>query len=398
MHFYFSFYSSILLIFFIQGIVFSSLIFKKSYIQSSNSDTWLGIFVLLCSFYLLPWMLGFAGWYSQEPYRTILFYLPTQQVLLIGPTVYFYTQSLLNPNFKVKRKDWLHTVPALVYLGYRLFIFVVDKIILHQNYFYSNGRDKNLDTWYQIVGFVSMVFYFSLSLKYYTTYKKVIFQTLSFADRLLFGWVRKYLTAFLLMQILWLMFFLFYPNWGNFKEKWWYYLSFSTLMYYIGITGYTNNLKALVPFKIFDSQTDSVFILNDKQEEEIGLDEMQNTSTNSLLEEWKIKISHIIEKEQLYLNPELTLLDVAQKLDSNQTTISKMINQGFKINFNDYINNYRVQAAIQLIHNGEMKRQTLIGISMDCGFNSKTTFNRCFKKYTGKSPKEYVADLPKHNV
>lgn len=393
MHFHFSLYSSLLLIFFSQGIIFSFLLFKKSFSQPNNSDRWLGTFVLLCSLYLLPWMLGFAGWYSQEPYRTILLYMPTQQVLLIGPIIYFYTQSVLNSNFKITPKHWLHILPALAYLGYRLIIFVVDKLILQQPYFYSNGRDKNLDNWYQILGFGSMVFYFWLSLKYYATYKKIIFQTLSFADKVLFGWIRKYLAAFILMQILWLLFFLFYPNWGSFKEKWWYYLSFSTLMYYIGITGYANNLKSIVPFKTFDNKPDAVIVLNNSEkEEEIGLINVGIDTANPLLENWKIKITQLLEHEQLYLNPELTLLHVAQKLNSNQTNISKMINQGFKVNFNDYINNYRVQAAINLIKTGEMKRQTLLGIAMDCGFNSKTTFNRCFKKYTGVAPKEFVAN------
>ncbi len=393
MHFHFSLYSSLLLIFFSQGIIFSFLLFKKSFSQPNNSDRWLGAFVLLCSIYLLPWMLGFAGWYSQEPYRNILLYMPTQQVLLIGPIIYFYTQSVLNSNFKITPKHWLHILPALAYLGYRLTIFVVDKLILQQPYFYSNGRDKNLDNWYQILGFGSMVFYFWLSLKYYATYKKIIFQTLSFADKVLFGWIRRYLAAFILMQILWLLFFLFYPNWGNFKEKWWYYLSFSTLMYYIGITGYANNLKSIVPFKTFDNKSDAVIVLNNSEkEEEIGLINVGIDTANPLLENWKIKITQLLEHEQLYLNPELTLLDVAQKLNSNQTNISKMINQGFKVNFNDYINNYRVQAAINLIKTGEMKRQTLLGIAMDCGFNSKTTFNRCFKKYTGVAPKEFVAN------
>jgi hypothetical protein len=92
MHFHFSFYSSILLIFFSQGLALSFLLFKKGILQASKPSNWLGFFIFLCTIYLLPWMLGFAGWYSLQPYRDIMFYIPFQQLFLIGPVIYFYTQ------------------------------------------------------------------------------------------------------------------------------------------------------------------------------------------------------------------------------------------------------------------------------------------------------------------
>ncbi len=402
MHFNFSLYSSLLLIFFSQGIIFSFLLLKKAFIFSSKPSKWLSLFVFLCSIYLLPWMLGFAGWYSLQPYRDIMFYIPFQQLFLIGPAIYFYTQSLLNPSFTFKRKHWLHIIPALAYLAYRLIIFVADKIVLHQYFFYANGRDKNLDSWYQAAGFISMFIYFLFCLRYYSIYKKIIYQTLSFADSLLFSWIKNYLLAFLLMQILWLVFFLFYPGWGNFKEKWWYYLLFSSLLYYIGTTGYANNVKSLVRFQISSIQNRFVYLLENNTAETqtenaiaIELNEVNEPIINLQLEEWKTKIMYAIEKDKLYQNPNLTLLDIARHLNTNQTVISKMVNQGFKMNFNDFINEYRVKAVIALLHRGDYKTQTLLGISIDCGFNSKTTFNRCFKKHTSVSPKIFIENLEK---
>ena len=253
-----------------------------------------------------------------------------------------------------------------------------------------------------------MLIYFLLCLRYYSIYKKIIYQTVSFADSLLFSWIKKYLLAFLLMQVLWLLFFLFYPGWGNFKEKWWYYLSFSSLLYYIGITGYANNVKSLVRFQISNIQNRSVYLI----ENSLAETQLENTSVielnemiepvepvepmiNPQLEEWKIRILDAIEKDKFYQNPNLTLLDVARQLNTNQTVISKMVNQGFKMNFNDFVNDYRVKSVIALLQQGEYKTQTLLGISIDCGFNSKTTFNRCFKKQTGVSPKKFIENIEK---
>ena len=77
--------------------------------------------------------------------------------------------------------------------------------------------------------------------------------------------------------------------------------------------------------------------------------------------------------------------------------ISKTINQGFQMNFNDCINSYRIEAVKNSLDLGEHKKTTLLGIAYDCGFNSKATFNRAFKKHTGKTPKEYIeTQSPQH--
>ncbi|MFM9911291.1 MAG: helix-turn-helix domain-containing protein, partial [Chitinophagaceae bacterium] len=65
-------------------------------------------------------------------------------------------------------------------------------------------------------------------------------------------------------------------------------------------------------------------------------------------------------------------------------------NQAFGLSFNDYINQYRVEAVLEKLRNGEQKRQTLLSIAFDSGFNSKATFNRAFKKSMGVSPKEWL--------
>lgn len=114
MLFQFGFYSSLLLIFFVHGLVYSGLLWRKSIINESRSDKWLALFLLLCSLFIAPWMIGFAGWYDAQPYRDILFYTPFQQLYFIGPVVFFYVQSLLNPSFRFGKKEWLHLLPGIL--------------------------------------------------------------------------------------------------------------------------------------------------------------------------------------------------------------------------------------------------------------------------------------------
>ena len=197
MRFDFGFYSSLLLIFFVHGLVYAFLLFRKAKMIESGSDKWLGIFLLLCILHIAPWMLGFAGWYDNQPYRDVLFYMPFQHLFFIGPVIFFYVQSLLNPSFRFGKNEWLHLMPGIIYLVYSLVIVITDKVVLHRYYFYEHGADKDFDEWYQLSGFVSMVVYFLFSLRYFNLFKKLMAQVVSYADVLLFRWSKRRTENFL---------------------------------------------------------------------------------------------------------------------------------------------------------------------------------------------------------
>ncbi|QBN19074.1 helix-turn-helix domain-containing protein [Flavobacterium nackdongense] len=401
MLFQFGFYSSLLLISFSQGIIYGVLLLVKAVKTENKSNYWLSLFIFLCSSYIAPWMLGFAGWYDNQPYRDFLFYTPFQHLFLIGPIIFFYTQSLLNPSFKFTKKEAFHLIPGCAYLLYSLIIWVYDKFIFGDYYFYKDGADKDFANWYQNLGLLSMIIYFVLSIRYYNIYKKLIFQVVSFADAILFKWVKTYLIAFLVMLLLPIVFDiigLVYPEIQSYQGSWWFFLLFSIVMYYIAITGYSNPINSTIPFKMSFFDKNPIVLLNENQtnpsESIIDIEHEVFEETNSPeITYWKSKIEIAIQGEKLFENPELTLTDVAKKLETNAAVISKTINQGFQMNFNDCINNYRTEAVKIKFANGEHKKSTLLGIAFDCGFNSKATFNRAFKKNTGKTPKEFLESL-----
>ena len=406
MRFEFGFYSSMLLIFFAHGIVYALLLFKKGIKNESASDKWLALFLLLCVLYIAPWMLGFGGWYDNQPYRDILFYTPMQHLFFMGPVIFFYVQSLLNPSFKFGKKEWLHLLPGILYLLYSLVIIVTDKIILKKYYFLADGMDRDFDGWYQKSGLISMILYFVISLRYYKLYKKLMVQVISYADTVLFKWVKNFLFAFLLMQLLQVFFYVAsfaFPALDSYIGSWWFFFSFAVIFYYIAITGYSNSIETKVPFKLnLITYKPSLLLQNFYPEnntatfiEEAEIIEIENGETEKkpdidLLDEWKSKISVLMESEKIYEDPELSLTQVAKQLKTNPSLLSKIINQGFQLNFNDFINNYRITAVKEKLQAGEQKKQTLLGIAFDCGFNSKATFNRAFKKATGASPKEWL--------
>lgn len=376
--------SSVLLIFFFHSVIFSYLLLKNGDSENKKHSKWLAAFIGLGGLYICPFMLGYAGWYSIKSYREFLFFVPFQQLFLIGPVFFFYVKTLLNRNWVLRQKDVIHFLPAIVYLIYSLIVFISDKFIFEEFYFYADQQDKDLDFWYQMAGLISMLFYLFLSLKYYFSYRKLSLQEVSFADEIAFKWIKHFTIIFSLILVLRVLFFIMNPEWGEFGSKFWYYLCFSILLMYISITGYSNTIKTTIKL---DAELLTTFEPsgNDKS------DEANNESEEaSMLREWKDKITPLFEAEDVYKNPNLTLTDLASLLNTNRNIISKAINQEFQMNFNDFVNKKRAEAVIERMKNGEHAKNTLLAIALDCGFNSKTTFNRAFKKYTGTTPKQFI--------
>jgi AraC-like DNA-binding protein len=400
MHFEFGFYSSILLIFFVHGLVYAILLWRKAVVNETAADRWLSFFLFLSILYIAPWMLGFGGWYDKQPYRDVLFYVPFQHLYFMGPVIFFYVQSLLNPSFRFGKKEWLHLLPGILYLLFCVVVVVTDKLVLKKYFFLANGEDPDFDAWYQFTGFVSMLVYFILSLRYYSMYKKLVLQAISYADGVQFRWIRNFLLAFLIMLSIRLLFFIvnfFTEMW--YADTWWYFLAFAILFYYIAISGYANSVETKLAFKPNLMNYRPVLLLNYQPEvtdvEDAEVVEIQPTineqaAPDELMNEWKPKLLHLLQHEKLYEDPELSLTQLARQLQSNPSFISMVINRGFRMNFNDFVNQFRIEAVKEMLQKGEHKQQTLLGIAFDCGFNSKATFNRAFKKATGQNPKDYI--------
>ena len=372
-----------LLVFFVVALLFTAIIGRRGFLDESKHHNWLAAFLFLGAMYLCPFMFGYATWYSKDGYREFLFFIPFQQLFLLGPVFYFFVRSLLSSRMSFSKKDAIHFLPGALYLVYSLIIFVVDVLILDEFYFYADGKDKDLDYWYQISGFISMLFYLILSLRYYVGHRRRSLEEVSFADEIAFKWVMNFTIAFSVILVLRILFFILNPEWWNFGSKFWYYLCFSIMITYIAINGYTNALKSAMRGTLALSMAET-------KAEPTPLPEIDAQKDEIDLSKWKSDITQLFEKGEPYTNSSFTLSDLAGELSTNRNVISKVINQEFGMNFNDFVNHKRAQAMIQKLQNGEHQDSTLLGLAYECGFNSKTTFHRAFKKHTGLTPKQFI--------
>ena len=103
---------------------------------------------------------------------------------------------------------------------------------------------------------------------------------------------------------------------------------------------------------------------------------------------WRDQLLQLMEQEQPWREPELTLHELAQRLRTHPALLSRVLNTGCGQNFNDFVNTYRTQEARRKLADPRFAHYSLMGVALESGFNSKSTFNRVFKKLTGQAPSE----------
>ncbi len=111
--------------------------------------------------------------------------------------------------------------------------------------------------------------------------------------------------------------------------------------------------------------------------------------SRSELDKYETPLLRQVEQEKVYLNRELNLPLLAEKMAIRPDVLSRLINEKFEKNFNDFINSYRIQAAQQLLSDPEQANAKIAGVAIDCGFKSISAFNTAFKKSVGTTPSQY---------
>ncbi|AXE20330.1 hypothetical protein DR864_22585 [Runella rosea] len=105
------------------------------------------------------------------------------------------------------------------------------------------------------------------------------------------------------------------------------------------------------------------------------------------------KIREELEVKELFLDSKLTLGSLAKKINISPHQLSYIINSEWKMNFNEFVNSYRINKAQTLLKNIDYQSATIFAIGIDSGFNSESSFYTAFKKATGLSPKRYRETL-----
>ena len=401
MTFHFSVYSTPLLFGFVQGWVYAILLWARGRREERLSDTLLGwVLVALC-FDIWIYMLGFGG---IEIFWKELEFFPRTLSFLLPPLVYFYLKSQFDTTFRFRFRDARHALPFILDTTYHVGVWAMGPTMVHK--WETTVHNPYLGIPFFVFGTVQQFVYLYWSLQLYRAYRVWIKTQFSETDTISFGWFRNFLIALTITLIFSLMMTLI-DLWLdlNYWQDWWGNLVGVILIYYVSIEGYaqvqpgrrlvfqskilmaTQSLVSLAPVlasvaagEPFEQQHETAS--PPKQAPSIAIP----GELLPLLD----KLLACMTTEKPYLEPELSLADLARRMHTNPVLLSQVINAGAGKNFNDFVNEYRVEEFKRQVCQPTNAHLSFLGLALDCGFNSKATFNRAFKKFTGASPKEFA--------
>ncbi|MDP3432419.1 MAG: helix-turn-helix domain-containing protein [Bacteroidota bacterium] len=307
-------------------------------------------------------------------------------ILLHGPFLYVYISSLvINPN-KFKSKNLIHFVPFLLFNLYlsvaSFFPGISERISL--SHAASEHESPVLFQLFLILIVLSGPAYFVLSTRLFKKLDIQIFNNFSSAENLNLDWLRKLVyifgsvwTLLMVVAVIHHVFQLF--SWVFCTDG----ISLSLSIFIILIGYYGLKQKELFSFPEKES-----FVLEQKSEKYAGSG-LKESEALLYLE----KLNNFMAAEKPYLNPKLTLPQLAKEVDIPSHYLSQVINENLELNFFDFINRQRVEDVKSKISGSQYQNYSILGIAFESGFNSKSAFNRVFKNITGLTPSEYKKSL-----
>ncbi len=332
--------------------------------------------------FLAGLMVAIAGWQIDGFFRLSglygqnanLYFLPIFYSLAFGPLIYFYVRSLTNSAFRLKQADLWHFLPVACQAG--LYLFLSFQPYAFRNWFWSNVHEP---VTYRIEfdgTLVSLLIYLVLSLRLLQQYRRYVQENFSETSQLTLRWLRILLVLLAIVCVQWGVELILRDVYGIFYRYDYSSDLLSLLLIILGTAGLQQGNLTEVQF------TGDVIVPPAEAPAKAAVDVNPDHID---------RIRQAMDTDKLYLNPTLTLTELAQHVGLNPKVVSQVINAGIGQSFNDFVNAYRVGEVKQRLRTDDLTRFTLLGIALESGFNSKTTFNRIFKQHTGQSPSEFAA-------
>ncbi|WDZ98711.1 ABC transporter permease [Mucilaginibacter sp. SJ] len=301
--------------------------------------------------------------------------LPLQFSLAFGPLIFFYVLKITRPEYKFTRRDLLHFSPLLVEQS--AWALEVLESIKTGRATYDTLIFQRINPVLLLLAFISVIIYLYRCRKLIENF----YQELKFngGDRYRheLKWINNLLTGFGLLWLLWIPFI---------AADYFYY------DYQLGIQAYYPLYLLLMSMLIWMAAR--AFLRPEVTAQADNMPVLKPLLPAELKQKgaW---LKRVVKENNYYQDPELSLSSLAEKLGMHTHELSRIINTVLKKSFNDFINEYRVQAAARKMQDPANDHITLLGIAFESGFNSQSTFSRIFKQVTGKSPQDYKNNLKK---
>lgn len=364
------------------GIVLSFflgiLLFSKK--DKALTDNILSIWLVAIGIHLTSSFLHYEEYWEVYPH---LIGITAPFPFLYGPFLYLYVLYSIKSKTHLQKTDYLHFAPALISYLYMIpfyfFYSAEEKTLVDKGLVDDFGVFSNI----MLIGFIlSGISYSVLSYRKLVKREKVVDENFSNNDRINLTWLRYAILGIVSVFITAAVVLIFREVLGfqfPFNADILFYSIIVAFVIYVGYSGIRQQ-------DLFSNK-----VIN---EEALVKTESEYKKSSLKLDVAKKKHDELLElmkKEKPYLNPKLTLSELADNLSISSNHLSQIINQNEQVNFHDFVNKYRVEEFIQKAQTN--KSYSLLAHALDSGFNSKSTFNSVFKKFKSVTPSQYIAGL-----
>lgn len=347
----------------------SFLILGKS--KKVTADYVLAIWFMIIGIHLIFFVLFRAEGYLRFP-SLIGFEIPFP--FMHGPMLYLYILYVTSQNSG--KKIWLlHWIPVLmIYISLFQFLLLPpqERVEVYQN------KGKGYETLSQVIKFLmilSGILYVGLSFLAVRKYKKAISNQYSNTEKINLNWAYYLITG---IALIWIAVMI--------RNN---ILIFSMVVLFIMVAAYFGISRVgILDYSVVKTEgaTENSTVENSPE-----VPKYEKTfAGKEAIQDIYNKLVIQMEKEKLYTDPELNLNYVAKLLDVHPNTLSQTINFVENRNFYDYINRQRIEEFKRIAVLPENGKFTILSLAFESGFNSKTSFNRNFKKYMNCSPREFL--------
>ena len=290
----------------------------------------------------------------------------------LGPLLLLYIKAVFKNKKGLIKNSLIHFIPCVIFavsIGIPI-VFSLFFDTFHPTYFaYLDAHH------FAIIILRNMYFayYIKLSLDVLFTYKMAIKLNYSNISNMDIRWIQNLLygcLAFVFIDIVTRIFDFLHIGLG--------YITMFSIIVFVAYLGYygINQSKILLPDFLIDKK---------KKEKTNSLSNYKDEDITRLLK----KLEDELVENKLYLDENLDLKMLSNQLHITDKKLSTLLNVHLDTTFYEYINHYRVDAVKKMITSTRNDKYTLLAIAHECGFNSKASFNRIFKKETGLSPSQY---------
>ena len=354
-------------------LLFASLFLITHRKGNKRNNRILGLLFLLFSISLAEFALRISGINFSNP---VLHLIDDGFFFLYGPLLYFYVKGVVYLDFRFTKRNLHHLIPFTTYVGFLVY-FMLSLNSVQQNQITENILTAALPAWMYLVSisiYVYNIIYIWLAARTVKDYRVVIKNKFSSVQNINLKWLSFIIQSFAAITII-AMIHNVIPALGNVIFR---YVSLILLLVYTFFFINRVLIKALKQPEIFAG-----IELEEAREKYAGSN-LKDEETGNLFN----RLQTILKEEKLYMNADLTLQDLAHRIPASSKILSQVINQCSGKNYFDYINTYRCEEVKSIMKTSDPK-MTILEIMYQSGFNSKSSFNKEFKKLNGTTPTNF---------